>query len=210
MREMHVWNLLALHVPNALPRSVPWIELHNWHFKVVHSQWPRHAGRLIWASLLLLVGLVIAFVLVRRPKTSTEPATWAQSIVGALLVWVMMVLAYGTIPHEWLNFGNAYLNFNKATFVARHDQLASHIPPFDITRAVIVDGVAALMYVVFIGVQIYLFSAWQKRKVAEPAAVAVAEGDGEVPPPPSGPFARFRRRREVRVSAYGRPVTTSE
>src|SRR5438477_10379454 len=205
MRDMHVWNLLASHVPNALPRSVPWLRLHNWHISVAHSQWPRHAGRLIWASLLLLVGIVVAFVLVRRPKPA-EPATWAQTIVGAFLVWVLMVLAYGTIPHEWLNFGNAYLNFNKATFVARHDQLASHIPPFDITRAVIVDGIAALMYVVFIGLQVYLFAAWQKRKVAEPVAVE----EGETPVAPSGPFALFRRRREVRVSAYGRPVTTPE
>jgi fumarate reductase subunit D len=208
MRDMHVWNLLALHVPNALPRSVPWLRLHNWHLTVVHSQWPRHAGRLIWASLILLIGIIAAFVVIRRPKKSAEPATWAQSIAGALLVWVMMVLAYGTVPHEWLNFGNAYLNFNKATFVAHHDQFASHIPPFDITRAVVVDGVAALMYVVFIGLQVYLFAAWQKRKVAEPVAVTAEEG--EAPPPPSGPFARFRRRREVGVSAYGRPVTTAE
>ena len=78
MRDMHVWNLLASHVPNALPRSVPWLRLHNWHISVAHSQWPRHAGRLIWASLLLLVGIVVAFVLVRRPKPA-EPATWAQT-----------------------------------------------------------------------------------------------------------------------------------
>ena len=110
MRDMHVWNLLASHVPNALPRSVPWLRLHNWHISVAHSQWPRHAGRLIWASLLLLVGIVVAFVLVRRPKP------------------------------------------------------------------------------------------------AEPVAVE----EGETPVAPSGPFARFRRRREVRVSAYGRPVTTPE
>ena len=45
MRNPHVWNLLALHVPNLLPRSV------------FRSQFPRHAGRLIWATIIFTIGL---------------------------------------------------------------------------------------------------------------------------------------------------------
>ena len=79
---------------------------------------------------------------------------------------------------------------------------------FDVTRDKFVDAVAAGIYVVVLVLNVYLFVAWQKRKVAEPATTA----EGEAAPPPEaggGPFARLRRR-EKRVSAYGRPVTTSE
>ena len=64
-------------------------------------------------------------------------------------------------------------------------------------------------YVVVLVINVYLFAAWQKRKVAEP--VTVAEGEAATPPPEAGggPFSRLRRR-DKRVSAYGRPVTTSE
>ncbi len=47
---------------------------------------------------------------------------------------------------------------------------------------------------------------WQKRKVAEPV---VEGGEGTADTPPSGAFARFRRR-EQGTSPYGRPVTTPE
>jgi hypothetical protein len=186
-------SLLALDIPNFLPE---------------HPTFFRHAGRLIWASLLLLIGIVIAVVWIRRPKKSAEPATWAASIVGALAVWALMTLAYAVWPHEWLTFANSYLNFGKDTFLVRENQFfGGSFPPIDVPRYVIADIVAASSYIVFGTINVYLFSAWQKRKLAEP--VAPAEGEPSEPAG-GGPFARLRRRRVAGTSAYGRPVTTSE
>jgi hypothetical protein len=185
-----ITSVVALEIPNVLP---------DWHFF-------RPAGRLIWASLLLAIGLAIAMYLLRRPKRSSEPPTWAAAIVGAVLVWAMMTLAYGVWPHEWLTFANSYLNWGKDTFVVRENQFfGGSFPPIDVPRYVLADTVAAGSYLVFGAINVYLFAAWQKRKVAEPSAAD--EGEGE--PPVTGPFARLRRRR-AGTSAYGRPVTTSE
>jgi hypothetical protein len=192
MRNSHVWDLLALQVPNLLPKSV------------FGSHFPRKGGRLIWATVIFVIGLAIAFYIVRKPKKSDEPATWAQTFLGAMAVWVMLTLGYGVIPSEWIIFGNSYLNFDSSTFLLHKNSVV----PFDITRDKFVDGVAAGIYVVVLVLNVYLFAAWQKRKVAEPVTAAV----GEAAPPPEaggGPFARLRRR-DKRVSAYGRPVTTSE
>jgi hypothetical protein len=186
-------SLLALDIPNFLPE---------------HPTFLRHAGRLIWASLLLFGGIGIAMIWIRRPKRSAEPATWAASIVGALAVWVLMTLAYAVWPHEWLTFANSYLNFGKDTFLARqHQFLNGRFPPIDVPRYVIADSVAAGSYLVFGTINVYLFSAWQKRKLAEPVEAGAEGAGGE--PPTTGPFSRLRRRR-AGVSAYGRPVTTSE
>jgi hypothetical protein len=193
MRNFHEWNLLAVHVPNLLPDSI------------FGSHFPRKAGRLIWASVMFAGGLGIAFLWIRRPKRSNEPATWAQTFLGAMGVWVMLTLGYGVIPSEWIIFGNSYLNFSSSTFLLRRDQWGSHLPPFDITRDKLVDGVAAGIYVVVLVLNVFLFVAWQKRKVAEPAI----EGGETAPVSRGGPLARLRARREERVSAYGRPVTTT-
>ena len=192
MRNSHVWDLLALQVPNLLPKTV------------FGSHFPRKGGRLIWATVIFVIGLAIAFYVVRKPKKSAEPATWAQTFLGAMFVWVMLTLGYGVIPSEWIIFGNSYLNFDSSTFLL-HKNSVIH---FDVTRDKFVDAVAAGIYVVVLVLNVYFFVAWQKRKVAEPATTA----EGEAAPPPEaggGPFARLRRR-EKRVSAYGRPVTTSE
>jgi hypothetical protein len=61
---------------------------------------------------------------------------------------------------------------------------------------------------VVLGLNIYFFAAWQKRKVAEPAADG-ADGTTDTGPITGGTiFSRLRRAK--RTSAYGRPVTTSE
>jgi len=183
-------SLLALDIPNFLPEQPTFL---------------RHAGRLIWASLLLLIGIVIGLAWIRQPKRSSEPATWAATIVGALTVWALFALAYGVWPHEWLTFANSYLNWGKDTFLVRENQLfGGSFPPIDVPRYVLADIVAAGSYFVFGTINVYMFSAWQKRKVVEPAT---ADDTGE--PSGGGPFARLRRRR-AGVSAYGRPVTTNE
>jgi len=201
MPDIHV-SMLAVHVPNLLPKSVPWIDFTHGSFSVnSHSEWPRHAGRMIFATLLFAIGIVIAYVWTRKPKPA-EPATWAKTILGAMGVWVMMTLGYGTIPHEWLTFGNSYLNFNTATYVMRQNRFIH----FDITRAVVIDIGVTVIYGLVLTLQVWLFVRWQKRPAHDAVVAEPIETEGA--PSSGGPLNRLLRRREKRVSAYGRPVTT--
>jgi hypothetical protein len=201
MPNTHV-SMLAVHVPNVLPKYVPWIDFarHRGFYVNSHSQWVRHAGRGIWWTLIFVIGLAIGFWLTKKPKPA-EPATWAQTILGAMGVWAMMALGYGSIPHEWLTFANSYLNFNTATFLMRRNRFIH----FDITRSVVGDIGVTVIYGLVLTLQIYMFSRWQKRPVLEPSAETETS---EAPSESGGPLSRLRRRREKRVSAYGRPVTT--
>jgi len=142
-------------MPNLIP---------DWHFL-------RPAGRLIWASLFLLIGLVITFVLLRRPKDE-RPATWAQCLAGAVGVFAMMTLAYGVIPSEWITFSDKYLQWNTTKFVVRSGQNFGLFNfPFDINQQAVRDVVAATIYVVFFGLNLFLFVKWQDRgRVDETAA----------------------------------------
>jgi hypothetical protein len=202
MPDIHV-SMLAVHVPNVLPKYVPWLDFarHRGLYINHHSQWVRHAGRMIWWSLIFAIGAVIAFFWTRRPKPA-EPATWAQTILGAFAVWVMMALGYGSIPHEWVTFANSYLNFNTATFIMTKNRFIH----FDIPRSVVGDIGLTVIYGLVLTLQVWLFIRWQKRPAfdAEAAATPVEGESGG-----GGPLSRLRQRREKRVSAYGRPVTTA-
>ena len=202
MPDIHV-SMLALHVPNVLPKYVPWIDFarHKGFYVNSHSQWVRHAGRGIWWTLLFVIGLLIALRMTKKPKPA-EPATWAQTILGAMGVWFMMALGYGTIPHEWLTFSNSYLNFNTATFLMHKNRIIH----FDITRSVFGDIVVSVIYGLVLTLQVMMFAKWQKR----PAFDAEAETEAETTERTGGgPLSRLLRRREKRMSAYGRPVTTA-
>lgn len=177
-------SILGLDIPNFLP---------DWHFL-------RPAGRLIWSSILLVIGAVVALVVIRTPKRSAEPATWAATIVGAIGVWAWMTLGYAVVPHEWLTFAGSYLRWTKSEFLVQQDQWAENFPPFDVTKEALAHVVVSLIYVAVLALNVYLFAAWQKRKVREPVAVADGEDAG----------AAAGRRRGAGTSAFGRPVTSTE
>ena len=179
-----LFNVLGLDVPNLLPS---------------YPGWARPAGRLIWSSLIFFAGLAIAGYLTTKPKRA-EPATWAQTIVGASLVWVLLILGYGTIPHEWLTFAGGYLNWGTDTFALRQNRIV----PFDVTREAIAHIGAVIIYGFVLTANVVLFARWQKRPAAEAAAPSSEEPTTE----PSG--GGWLRRRLRRTSAYGRPVTVSE
>jgi hypothetical protein len=153
--------------------------------------WAQPAGRLIWALLLFVIAVGAVVFVAKRPKPA-EPPTWAQAMLGAIFVFAVMLLGYAVIPHEWIVFASSYHRWNTARFLVRAGQKIGpiHWLNFDINMQAVNDAVAALIYVVMLGLNIALFSLWQKRptRAAEPSAPA---GEEKV----------------VGTSAYGRPVT---
>jgi hypothetical protein len=168
--------MLAVHIPNLLPYSL----------FGKNMSWTHPAGRLIWAVVLFLVGLGVIGFLARRPKPA-EPPTWALAMIGALAAFSLMIIAYGTIPHEWIVYANSYLRWGTAKYVFRKNRLVH----FDVNKQTANDAIAAVIYVVMLTLNIKLFQIWQKRPVAAP----VGDDATEAEPQPSG------------TSAYGRPMT---
>jgi hypothetical protein len=168
--------MLAVHIPNPLPTSL----------LGKNMTWTHPAGRLIWAVVFLLIGLAVFGFLARRPKPA-EPPTWAQAMLGALAVFALMIVAYGTIPHEWIVYANSYLRWGTAKFVFQKNRFVH----FDVNKQTANDGVAALIYGVMLVGNIKLFQIWQKRPVAAPAPDDATAAEAQ----PAG------------TSAYGRPMT---
>ena len=149
---------------------------------------PRRRG-CIWSTLLFAIGIVDRVHLASGSRSSAEPATWAQTILGAMFVWAMMALGYGIIPHEWLTFGELVpqLRHGDVPHAAR-----TAFIPFDITATSVVDvGRGGDLRHRARAQRLAVRRAWQKRTVAEP----VAEGDD----------GRGRRRRPAAVRSRACP-----
>jgi hypothetical protein len=169
--------MLAVHIPNPLPKSVFGFNM----------SWVHPAGRLIWAVVIFVIGLAVIGFLARRPKPA-EPPTWAQAMLGALGAFALMIIAYGTIPHEWIVYANSYLRWGTAKYVFQRNRIIH----FDVNKQTANDAIAAIIYVIMLGLNIRLFQIWQRRPVAAP----VSDDDATAAEPqPAG------------TSAYGRPMT---
>ena len=137
-------------------------------------------------SLLLCVAAFAAFIwLKNRPKPELPP-TWAQSMLAALAVFALFLLIYGVVPHEWLTWADSKLGL-------REDKILLNTKPIKFSGRALRDIVAATLYIVFLGINTWMWIAWQKRGTAKPkAAPATAT------PEPAG------------TSAFSRPVTKKD
>jgi hypothetical protein len=159
-------------MPNLLP---------DWHFI-------RPMGRLIWSSLLLIIGTALILWQMRKPK-SERPTTWAAAMAGATYVFALFLLAYAVIPHEVITFCDGYLKWGNDKFLFRSGQeVLGFELPISFTYQALRDILVVGVYVVLFGINIALFVLWQKRPTA---AEAEARRDATV---------------EAGTSRFGRPL----
>jgi len=123
---------------------------------------------------LVALGLAVAVVLVvarRRPVGA--PVTWGEAMAAATYAFFVMFLAYGIVPHQWLAWADNELNWRADKILYGPCDLLAKLP-FTLTYQVIRDVIAAGIYVVFLGGQMYLWSMWQARGKTKPAELPVS------------------------------------
>ncbi|HEV2760885.1 MAG TPA: hypothetical protein VGV86_15105 [Acidimicrobiales bacterium] len=130
----------------------------------------------------ILMVAVCLYVGARRPIGT--PVTWGEAMVGGTWVFGIMMLAYGIVPHQWLTFADNELLW-------RPDKLLVGISSGGVvfgneakdlggTGRILInyqairDIVATVIYIVFLGGQMYLWSVWQKRGRKKPGDVEEA------------------------------------
>ena len=129
--------------------------------------------------LVLGTGAVVAYAR-RRPQNTG--VTWGEAMASAAFVFLLMGLAYGIVPHQWLTFADNELGWRSDKIVYGPGNVLSNIP-FTISYQVIRDIIAAGIYIVFLGGQIALWAIWQGRGKA--------------------------KQRELATSSFGRPLVKS-
>lgn len=159
-----------------------------------------------------MTGVVVAYAR-RRPEGT--PLTWGEAFAGAGFVFALMVMAYGYLPHQWLQWADKELGWRKDKMgvplgpigtlfgdgkwlgflrVRKNTMFPSGITFFGrgrvaLTAETMRDLVATVIYLVGLGTQFYLWTWWQKRGVRA---------------------REETQRRALATSAYGRPLARPE
>jgi hypothetical protein len=133
--------------------------------------------------IILCLGIAICMYVGSRRPIGT-PLTWGEAMVAGSFAFGLMLLAYGIVPHQWLAFADNELLW-------RPDKLLVGISSGGVvwgndaknlggTGRILInyqairDIVATVLYVVFLGGQMYLWSVWQKRGRKKPGDVEEA------------------------------------
>lgn len=137
----------------------------------------------VTSMLVVIVGVGICmYVGTKRPIGT--PVTWGEAMVAGTFVFAIMLVAYGVAPHQWLAYADN-------TLLWRADKLLVGISTGGVvwgqkakglggTGRIIInyqairDIIASVIYIVFLGGQMYLWSVWQKRGRKKPGDVEAA------------------------------------
>src|SRR5262245_36968206 len=89
-------------------------------------------------------------------------------MLGAVYAFGVMFLAFGVVPHQYLDYADKELGWNKANIVyGPFDLLKPQVLggqfPFTISYEAIRDIIVILIHLWFFGLLIFIWSKWQRR-----------------------------------------------
>lgn len=133
--------------------------------------------------IILFLGIAVCMYVGSRRPIGT-PLTWGEAMVAGSFAFGLMLLAYGIVPHQWLAFADNELlwrpdkllvGISSAGVVWGNDaKNLGGTGRILINYQAIRDIVATVLYIVFLGGQMYLWSVWQKRGRKKPGDVEEA------------------------------------
>lgn len=146
--------------------------------------WPGMNQAFIFSFVLTTcLGLLVVPIGKRRPVD--RKATWGEAMVGGVYVFVVLFLAFGVVPHQFIDHADKDLGWRAdkiifGPFGLLKPQVLNGPFPFTISYEALRDIIVVVIHAVYIGGMIYLFSWWQKRGAVKP--------------------------KEIETSLYGRPL----
>ena len=127
---------------------------------------------LLFSIAFLVIGVALCLAVGKRRPAGT-PVTWGEAFVSGTFVFALMVLAYGIIPHEWLEYADNDLLWrsDKLLVAISSEGLkwGQEAKTFGGTGRIIInyqairDIIASAFYIVFLAAHVWLWAVWQKR-----------------------------------------------
>ena len=126
------------------------------------------------ASLLILILAVAPIFPYAKRRPVGTPLTWGEAMAAGTYAFFIMFWAYGTVPHLWLSWADNELGWRPDILLYEYwdvpvirdvfkPQEAGGPFPMSITMQTLRDLLVVGIYVVFLGLQMWLWAVWQKR-----------------------------------------------
>lgn len=130
----------------------------------------------------VLVGLMFPY---RRRRPVGRFLSWGEAMVASVYVYFLFFWAYAVIPHLWLTWADNELKWRPDKMLFGPGEILKPQSmggwnPITLNYQVLRDIVAVLIYVVALGLNIWLWSVWQnrgKKAAAQAAAAEITESD---------------------------------
>jgi hypothetical protein len=102
----------------------------------------------------------------RRPVG--KPLSWGEAMIAATYAFFVMFLAFGIVPHQWIDHADKNLGWSKDNIIygpggILKPESAGGWNPITLQYEAVRDIVVVLLHVIYFGLLIWVWMWWQRR-----------------------------------------------
>jgi hypothetical protein len=147
-------------------------------------EWPGMNQAFI-VSFIAATLLTLAIIPFGKRRPVDKPLLWGDSLLAATYVFGLMFLAYGIVPHQWIDHADKDLGWSRDKLLLGPGEILKPQSlggwnPITLQYEAVRDIIVVVIHAFFFGLMIFVAVWWQKR--------------GEV------------KAKELPTSTYGRPL----
>jgi hypothetical protein len=141
-------------------------------------EWPGMNVAFLFSFFLTTALALLALPYAKRRKVGT-PVSWGEAMLAATYVFGVLFLAFGVVPHQWIDHSDKNLEWTKAKIVHGPGGILKPKAdggwfPMTLQYEAIRDTVVVLIHVFYFGLMLWLWSKWQKRGQVKSTEVATS------------------------------------
>jgi hypothetical protein len=130
-------------------------------------QWPGMNVAFI-ASLLAATVLTLAVIPYGKRRPKGRPFSWGEAMLGATYSFGVMFLAFGVVPHQWIDHADKNLGWDKTRVIygpggILKPQVEGGWFPFTLQYEAVRDVIVVIIHVYFFALLLFIWKWWQTR-----------------------------------------------
>ncbi len=130
-------------------------------FAIDILRWPGVNQAFLFSFAVSIV-LTLAVIPYGKRRPIGTPVSWGEAMLGSVYAFAVMFIAYGIVPDRWIQHADKNLAWTKQKILIDPNSWGGNFP-FTVSYQELRDVIVVLIHVVFFGLQIWIWSWWQKR-----------------------------------------------
>ena len=124
------------------------------------------------------IGLTLAVIPYGKRRPVGKPLSWGEAMLAATYAFAVMFLAFGVVPHQWIDHADRNLGWSRDRLVLGPGQILKPQAlggwmPLTLQYEAIRDTVVVLLHALYFGLIIFIWAWWQKRGQVKTAEIEV-------------------------------------
>ena len=141
-------------------------------------RWPGVNQAFLFSLVITTAMALIVIPFGKRRPVGTD-TTWGEAMIGSVYTFFVMFLAFGVVPHQFIDHADKELGWRKDKLIFGPFDLLKPKSfggqfPFTLSYEAIRDTIVVLIHVVLMTLMVKMFNWWQKRGEVKPKAIATS------------------------------------